>query len=722
MSANAAVDPAPRHALSAGPHAPLGAYARAGGVDFAVASQRAKKIELCLFDAGGTRELERLPLHSGEDGLFHGRLEGAGAGLVYGYRAHGRYQPESGYRFNPAKLLLDPYARALVGTFQWRPEHQGWAASHPQGRQPDTRDNAAFALKARVADAPAPLRDGLALRPALHPRRPLRDSVLYELNVRGFTMRLPGVPEALRGTFAGLAHPAAIAHLKSLGVTTLSLMPVMEWIDEGPLEARGQRNYWGYNTIAFFCPARRLCATPADGINEFRTMVATLQREGFDIVLDVVLNHTAEGDKHGATISFRGLDNASWYRLVGDDRSRYENISGCGNTLRIIHPRTTQFALDVLRHWVETMGVDGFRFDLGAALGRTRHGFDPSAPFFVALRQDPTLAQVHWIAEPWDAGFEGYQLGRFPGRFAEWNDRFRDAVRGYWLGNDATADGHPRAPVPRSEFAKRFTASSDLFQHGQRRPQASINFVAAHDGRTLHDVVTYACRHNEANGEHNRDGHAHEVCTNFGVEGPTDDAALLARRRRVRRALLATTLLAQGTPMLLAGDEVANSQAGNNNAYCQDNAAGWIDWSGLGTDDDARALIAQLVALRAQEAYLRWPTWFLPEPGDDDPTIRWLRPDGSDMRVEDWHDASDGAFACQLRAAGASAPRGCLAFNPDDRDRPFELPDGPWQVLLETSGTFPPQAFAATLATPDVLVPAHSLLVLRRLTSVPEPT
>ncbi|WP_397597054.1 glycogen debranching protein GlgX [Silanimonas sp.] len=722
MSTNAAVIAAPRHTLVPGPHAPLGAHVRDGGVDVAVASQRAKRIELCVFSDDGTRELERLPLHSGEDGVFHGRLEGAGPGLVYGFRAHGRYQPESGYRFNPAKLLLDPYARELVGDFQWRPEHHGWAASHPQGRQPDTRDNAALALKARVVDAPSAIADGLAVRATSRPRRPLRDSVLYELNVRGFTMQLPGVPEALRGTFEGLAHPAAIAHLKSLGVTTLSLMPVMEWLDEAPLVERGLRNYWGYNTLAFFCPARRLCRHPQDGINEFRRMVATLQREGFDVVLDVVLNHTAEGDKHGATLSFRGLDNASWYRLIGDDRSRYENVSGCGNTLRLIHPRTTQFALDVLRYWVETMGVDGFRFDLGAALGRTRHGFDPSAPFFVALRQDPTLAQVHLIAEPWDAGFEGYQLGRFPGRFAEWNDRFRDAVRGYWLGAAATADGHPRAPVPRSEFAKRFTASSDLFQHGQRRPQASINYVSAHDGRTLADVVGYARRHNDANGEHNRDGHAHEVCTNFGVEGATDEAAVLERRRRVRRALLATTLLAQGTPMLLAGDEVANSQAGNNNAYCQDNPTGWIDWAGLGTDDDARALVAALVALRASEAYLRWPTWFLPEPGDDDPTIRWLRPDGSDMRVDDWHDANDGAFACQLRAAGSSAPRGCIAFNPGGSDRPFELPDGPWHVLLETSGTFPDQALTTTLASPAVLVPAHSLLVLRRLTSAPEPT
>ncbi|MFN9966688.1 MAG: glycogen debranching protein GlgX, partial [Lysobacteraceae bacterium] len=588
MSADAAPALAATRTLSPGPHAPLGANVRDGGIDVAVASQRATRIDLCLFDDTGTREVERLPLHPGEDGVFHGRLEGVGPRLVYGFRAHGRYQPDAGYRFNPAKLLLDPYARALVGEFQWRSEHQGWAASHPQGRRPDPRDNAPFALKARVVDAPAPLADDLAPRPASSPRRPLRDSVLYELNVRGFTMRLPGVPDALRGTFEGLAHPASIAHLKSLGVTTLSLMPVMEWLDEAPLVERGLRNYWGYNTIAFFCPARRLCHQPGDSIGEFRRMVATLQREGFDVLLDVVLNHTAEGDKHGPTLSFRGLDNASWYRLVGDDRSRYENATGCGNTLRLIHPRTTQFALDVLRYWVGTMGVDGFRFDLAAALGRTRHGFDPSAPFFVALRQDPTLAQAHLVAEPWDAGHEGYQLGRFPGRFAEWNDRFRDAVRGYWLGPDATSDGHPRPLVPRSDFAKRFTASSDLFQHGQRRPQASVNYVSAHDGRTLADVVAYVARHNHGNGEHNRDGHAHEVCANLGVEGPSADPAVAEARRRLRRAMLATTLLAQGTPMLLAGDEVANGQQGNNNAYCQDNPTGWVDWSALGGADDAR--------------------------------------------------------------------------------------------------------------------------------------
>jgi glycogen operon protein len=695
-------------------HAPLGAWCRDGGVEFRIASQRATRIELCLFNDAGTHEQERIALHPGEDGVFSLRLEDVGAGLRYGYRAHGRYQPESGHRFNPAKLLLDPYARGLSGDFQWRSEHRGWALGHPQGRTPDTRDNAAYALKARVVDSPTPLPDGLTLRSANAPRRALRDSVLYELNVRGFTMRLPGLPEALRGTFAGLAHPLSIAHLKSLGVTTLSLMPVMEWLDEAPLAERGLRNFWGYNTLAFFCPARRLCHSPEDAIGEFRQMVARLQHEGFDVVLDLVLNHSAEGDKHGSTLSFRGLDNASWYRLVTDDRSRYENASGCGNTLRLIHPRTTQFALDVMRYWVNTMGVDGFRFDLAATLGRTRHGFDPSAPFFVALRQDPTLAQVHWIAEPWDAGHEGYQLGRFPSRFAEWNDRFRDAVRGYWLGEHARVDGHSAAAVPRSEFARRFSASSDLFQHSARRPSASINYVSAHDGRPLADVVSYAQRHNLANGESNRDGHAHEVCANFGVEGPTDDAAIIETRRRVRRAMLATVLLAQGTPMLCAGDEVANSQQGNNNAYCQDNDTGWLDWSALDGADDDIALIAQLIALRASEAHLRWPEWFAPDPADNEPAIRWLRPDGHDLGVDDWHDTDTRAFACQLQAAGAAMPRGVILFNPEPSDLAFHLPDGPWELQFDSSGNFH--------AGPTLVVPHYSLVVLRRRPSASEPT
>jgi isoamylase len=686
----------PQHLLP-GRAAPLGAHVVDGGVQFAVFSQRAKQIELCIFDGSGTHELKRYAMLPTEDSVFSGVLPDAQPGLIYGYRAHGSYNPESGYRFNPHKLLLDPYARDIVGRFDWRPEHFAYVHGHAEGaRVLDTRDNAAFALKSRVTASLAP-----ALRAAQSPRRPLSEIVLYELHVKGFTMTLPGIPDALRGTYAGLSHPAAITHLKRLGVTTLSLLPVHTAIDEYGVLERGLRNYWGYNTISFFCPDSRYAASQKSNdasigsvIEEFREMVATLQAEGFEVVLDVVFNHTAEADEHGPTISFRGLDNPSWYRLKADDRSRYENASGCGNTLRLIHPRVTQFVLDSLRYWVEIMGVDGFRFDLSPALGRTRQGFDPSAPFWVALRQDPTLSQVHLIAEPWDLGHDGYQLGHLPGRFIEWNDRFRDGVRSYWLGQDA----HHGAVIGRSEFARRFTASSDLFHHGHRLPAASVNFVAAHDGRTLADVVSYRDKHNLANGEQNRDGHPHEVCANFGIEGPSDHPLMIETRRRVRRALLATTLLAQGTPMLCAGDEFGNSQRGNNNAYCQDNAIGWLDWQSIGDDDID--FIASIIALRREDPLLRHPRWFATTPDANEPMLQWLRPDGEAMQVDDWHDAHAHAFACQLAADAASHPRWCIVFNPSAQPARFRL--------AHASGLF---AQGEDLAFE---VPFRTLLLLRR--------
>jgi glycogen operon protein len=706
----------PPATLLPGRTAPLGAHAQDNGVHFAVFSQRARAVELCVFDETGTRELQRLPMHPAEDGVFAGVLPGAGPGLVYGYRAHGRYEPASGYRFNPHKLLLDPYAREIVGHYVWRAEHFGHVHGHPEGaRVPDTRDNAPWALKARVASPDAP-----AARSPRQPRRPLSELVLYELHVKGFTMTLPGIPESLRGTYAALAHPAAIAHLQRLGVTTLSLLPVHTALDEPALHERGLANYWGYNTIGFFCPDPRFASDrrPGGAIAEFKAMVATLQAAGFEVVLDVVYNHTAEGDEHGPTLSFRGLDNASWYRLKPDDRSRCDNASGCGNTLRLIHPRVTQFVLDSLRYWVEVMGVDGFRFDLAPALGRTRHGYDPTAPFWIALRQDPVLAQAHLIAEPWDCGHDGYQLGRLPGRFLEWNDRFRDVARGYWLGADAGAH------VGRSEFARRFTASSDLFHHGNRMPGASVNFVAAHDGRTLADVVSYREKHNLANGEHNRDGHSHEVCANFGIEGPSDHPQLEDTRRRVRRALLATALLAQGTPMLCAGDECGNSQRGNNNAYCQDNPTGWIDWSALGHDDDV-AFVAALIALRRDDPLLRHPRWFPPQSQAHEPAVHWLRPDGAPMQVDDWHDAHAHAFACQLAERADAAPRWCLVFNPGAQPARFRLPHGPWRLAADSSGaavTGQTAAGQTTHADDGAFdVPSRALLLLRRDPAPGEP-
>ncbi|MFO1340983.1 MAG: glycogen debranching protein GlgX [Burkholderiaceae bacterium] len=689
--------------LQEGRHEPMGAQARDGGVNFAVFSEHAQRIELCVFDGSGARELKRYALVGPHDGVFHGFLPGVGPGLVYGLRAHGPYRPEDGHRFNPHKLLLDPCAREIVGRFAWAPEHHGYELGHPEGpRSFDTRDNAARALKARVAQ---PLGEAPARRNA--PRHAPADVVLYEVHVKGFSKQHPGIPEALRGSYAALAHPAAIAHFKALGVTTLSLLPVQYAIDEPHLADKGLHNYWGYNTLGFFCPDPRLAAQgddPAAVTREFRDMVAALHAHGIEVVLDVVYNHTPEGNEFGPTLSFRGLDNRSWYRLVGDDRSRCENLTGCGNTVNAAHPRVAQFVLDSLRYWVTQMGVDGFRFDLGPVLGRTPHGFDPQAAFFTAMRQDPVLAAVHLIAEPWDAGHDGYQVGRFPGRFLEWNDKFRDAVRGYWLGRDAGAH------VSRGEFARRFTASSDLFHHGQRRPTASVNFVAVHDGYTLNDVVSFSHKHNHANGEGNRDGRDGELSASFGHEGPTDDAAIRATRERVRRAMLATLMLAQGTPMVNAGDELGNSQGGNNNAYCQDNPIGWLDWAG--SDAGLTRFVGELAALRRAEPLLRHGRWFCQPPGEPgDAFLTWFTPVGSEMHVHDWHEAGCLAFACRIRAHDPRPPPLLLLFNPDPAPQPFTLPPGPWALRLDSSGSLPPGH--ALAASAHLTAPARSLLVLR---------
>ena len=686
---------------------PFGALARDGGVNFAVFSDHAEKIELCVFDANGTRELKRYELHGPVEGVFHGFLEGVGPGLVYGLRAHGPYAPEQGHRFNPHKLLLDPWAREIVGHFAWAPEHHGYTLGHPDGsRSFDTRDNALHALKARVASPPQ-------AAPGWHnaPRIAARDVVVYELQVTGFGMQLTGLPARLRGTYAGLAHPAAISHFKALGVTTLELLPVQYHLDEPGLADKGLANYWGYNTLGFFCPDPRFAACdrsdPTAVADEFRAMVAALHEAGLEVVLDVVYNHTPEGGESGSTLSMRGLDNAAWYRLAGDDRSRSENWTGCGNTLNAAHPRVAQFVLDSLRYWVHEMGVDGFRFDLAPVLGRTRYHFDSHAAFFTALAQDPILARAHMIAEPWDSGPEGYQVGRFPSRWLEWNDKFRDTARRYWLTGFA---GHG---VSRGEFARRFTASSDLFHHGQRSPLASVNFITAHDGFTLADFTSYAKKHNHANGEDNRDGRDDELAAHFGVEGPSADAEVIATRARVRRALLATLLLAQGTPMLLAGDEFGNSQQGNNNAYNQDNPTGWLDWAHA--DAGLIAFVQRVLALRREEPALRHPRWFQPAPATaGERSLVWLAPSGHDMQVHDWHDASQHAFACRIDASPMNHGEagGCrhllICFNPEAKATPFTLPAGAWQLAIDTSGELTSLAVLKTLA-----VPAQSIVVLR---------
>ncbi|HET9820905.1 MAG TPA: glycogen debranching protein GlgX [Burkholderiaceae bacterium] len=704
---------------------PFGALARDGGVNFAVFSDHAERVELCVFDAEGVRELKRYALHGPVDGVFHGFLAGVGPGLVYGLRAHGPYAPERGHRFNPHKLLLDPWAREIVGRFAWRPEHHGYELGHPEGtRSFDTRDNALGALKARVAAPPRPA-PGWGNAPRIAPR----DVVLYELHVKGFGRQLPGLPDALRGTYAGLAHPAAIAHFKRLGVTTLELLPIHYHLDEPHLVQHGRVNYWGYNTLGFFCPDPRYAACgrddPSAVAEEFRTMVATLHEHGLEVVLDVVYNHTPEGGETGTTLSMRGLDHASWYRLDEGDRSRCANWTGCGNTLNVAHPRVTQFVLDSLRYWAEEMGVDGFRFDLAPVLGRTHRHFHGDAPFFTALAQDPVLARTHLIAEPWDAGPEGYQVGRFPGRWLEWNDKFRDTVRRYWLDRG----------VSRGEFARRFTASSDLFHHGRRPPLASVNFIAVHDGFTLADFTAFDRKHNHANGEDNRDGRDDEICA--VVAEPA--------RPRVRRALLATLLLAQGTPMLNAGDEFGNSQGGNNNAYNQDNPTGWLDWDRA--DAPLQDFVARVLALRRAEPALRHARWFtngstgrcldpLPPSGGGEPqgapggprvapapagerSVVWLTPAGVEMQVHDWHDGAQHAFACRIDAAPQAEgdaiddrAAGCdhllIAFNPEPVPMPFTLPRGAWQLALDSAGVL-----AAGRVEQPLTVPAHALVVLR---------
>ena len=702
--------------LKPGRTAPFGAHLAHGGVNFAVFSEHATRIELCIFDAEGEIELKRYDLSGPDDAVFHGFLSGLSAGLVYGYRAHGPYAPERGHRFNPNKLLLDPYAREIVGRWSYQDLNFGYALGHPQGaRSFDARDNAPGALKARVV----PIAQARCERPCA-PEVAAHNVVLYEVHVKGFSKNFAAVPAALRGTYAGLAHSASIAHFKALGVTTLSLLPVHFSISESHLTRLGLSNFWGYNSIGFFAPEPRwgradsTAQSEPGALNlEFRQMVDALHVAGLEVVLDVVFNHSAEGDELGPSISFRGLDNASYYCAPSDDLSRCINFSGCGNTLNVAHPRVTQLVLDSLRYWVVEMGVDGFRFDLATVLARDpgfggfsgNAGFNANAAFFTALRQDPVLHAVRLIAEPWDCGPQGYQLGRFPGRFIEWNDRFRDAMRRYWL-----ADAVFGPPLTRGEFARRFCGSSDFFQHGGKRPSASVNFITAHDGHTLNDVLSYSHKHNHANGEQNRDGRDDELRTNFGVEGETADVEVARTRTLVRHALLASLMLAQGTPMLLAGDEIANSQDGNNNGYCQDNATGWLAWQNA--DLRTVQLVKNLAALRAATPLLHYPQWFA---SDAQETARarviWHAPDGRQMALHDWHDSSESALAAEMFEADAVLPSIRILFNPEPHEIRFALGATSWQLLFDSSATCAPSPEPdAPTAEQNALVHNHALL------------
>ena len=604
---------------------PLGAYWTGKGVNFALFSENAERVELCLFDRSGETEIDRIELPEHTNGIWHGYLPDIVPGELYGYRVFGPYAPERGHRFNHNKLLIDPYARMLYGRFQWNDAIFGYDTGSPDADLSfDTRNSAPFVPKCRVVDPAFTWGDD---RP---PRRPWHDTVIYELHVRGFTMRHPEIALPLRGTFAGLANPAIIGYLGKLGATALELMPVQAFLEELPLIKRGLRNFWGYNPIAFFAPEPRYLAEQT--LHEVRTAVHRLHDAGLEVILDVVFNHTAEGGPLGPTLSFRGIDNASYYRLDHKDGRRYRDFTGCGNSLNLHHPRVMQLVMDALRYWVAEIHVDGFRIDLATTLARGEDEvFDRHSGFLDAIQQDPVLAKVKLIAEPWDLGEQGYRLGQFPPGWSEWNDRYRDVVRRFWRGEEGVA----------AELASRVTGSRDIFEQRGRRPWASVNYLTAHDGFTLEDLVSYRDRHNEANGEDNLDGHAENYSANYGVEGATGDPGIRKLRRQQKRNMLATLLLSVGVPMLLAGDEAGRSQHGNNNAYCQDNEIGWCDWTLL-DGQEARALrefVRALIRLRNDHVVFRRRHFFHGQviPGTAIKDIVWLTPEGRENGDQDWH-------------------------------------------------------------------------------------
>jgi glycogen operon protein len=611
----------PITAVWPGKHYPRGASWDGEGVNFSLFSANATGVELCIFDARGRSELQRIALRERTDGAWHAYLPEARPGLLYGYRVHGPYDPALGHRFNPHKLLIEPYAKHIVGDLRWSDAHFGYRVGHPkEDLSFDRRDDAAGMPKCCVVDPAFTWGED---RP---PRTPLHDTVIYELHVRGMTMRHPALPPELRGTYAGLATAPVIDHLLRLGVTAVELMPVHTFVSDRHLLARGLGNYWGYNTIGFFAPDMRYSSTGR--IGEFKTMVKTLHSAGIEVILDVVYNHTAEGNHLGPTLCFRGVDNASYYRLSGDDARHYVDFTGCGNTLNLQHPRVLQMLMDSLRHWVLEMHVDGFRFDLASTLARELFAVDRLGSFFDTMGQDPVLSQVKLIAEPWDVGPGGYQVGNFPPGWNEWNDKYRDTMRAYWKGDGGLI----------GEFARRITGSADLYEGSGRKPHASINFVTSHDGFTLQDLVSYTSKHNETNGEHNRDGHDHNQSWNCGVEGPTDDADINALRMRQKRNLVATLLLSQGVPMLLGGDELGRTQQGNNNAYCQDNDISWFDWNLSDEQNAFQDFVADLIALRRRHPVFSRRRFLQERDGEHDvQEVGWLRPDGAEMSEGEWH-------------------------------------------------------------------------------------
>jgi isoamylase len=691
--------PFPSRLMPGSPY-PLGATWDGLGTNFAVFSAHAERMDLCLFDPSGRREIARLPLPECTDEIWHGYLPDAETGLLYGYRAHGPYDPPNGYRFNQHKLLIDPYARRLAGDMLWSDALFGYRVNSSRADLSfDRRDSAPGTLKAVVTDEAFNWGDD---RP---PAVPWADTVIYEAHLRGLTMLREDIRPHERGTFAALGDQRIIDYLRRLEITAIELLPVHAFLQDRSLLGKGLRNYWGYNTIGFFAIEPRYLASGAS--NEMRIAIRRLHAAGIEVILDVVYNHTAEGSELGPTLSFRGLDNSSYYGLVQGNRRQCINDTGTGNTFNLCHPRVLQMVMDSLRYWVTSFHVDGFRFDLGVTLGREPHGFDPGAGFFDALRQDPVLSGVKLISEPWDIGPGGYQLGRHPPGFAEWNDRYRDGLRRFWRGDAGQ----------RADFAARLAGSSDLFDRRARRPWASVDYAASHDGYTLADTVSYIERHNEANGEGNQDGHNGNYSANWGVEGPTRVAQIRDTRTHVQRAMLATTFFAHGTPMLLAGDEFGRSQQGNNNAYCQDNELSWLDWKQMGSPEGQAlvAFVARLLMLRRAHPVLRCRHFMRgkdqPAPGIAD--ISWFDQDGEPVSVESWNNPDERVIVLRraTRDLEGLVPALTLFLNPTGEGLSFRIPPPhvPTRMLIDTDKLDAPER---DLAGETIEVAARSAVLV----------
>ncbi len=691
---------------------PLGSTWDEHGVNFALFSEHAEKVELCLFDEEGKNEIQRIELQEKTDQVWHGYLPDARPGLLYGYRVHGPYEPDEGHRFNAHKLLLDPYAKEIHGDLIWSDDHFGYQVGNKREDLSFNRqDNADKMPKSRVIDPRFDWGDDQLLNIPWH------DTVIYEMHVKGFTQNHPDVPAELRGSYAALTTAPVIEHLHALGVTAVELMPIHAFVDDRNLVEHNLHNYWGYNSIGFFAPDFRYASNGMTA--DFKTMVKAMHEAGIEVLLDVVYNHTAEGSQLGPTLCFRGIDNIAYYRLMPDDLRHYMDYTGTGNTLNMMHPRVLQLIMDSLRYWVLEMHVDGFRFDLASALARELHEVDRLGAFFDIIHQDPVLSQVKLIAEPWDLGEGGYQVGNFPVGWTEWNGRYRDAMRSYWKGDKHLI----------GELAYRLTGSSDLYEHGGRKPYASINFVTAHDGFTLNDLVSYDEKHNEANNEDNRDGEVNNLSWNCGEEGPTDDSEVLALRARQKRNFLATLMLSQGVPMLAAGDEMGRTQQGNNNAYCQDNEISWIDWELDAADRELLNFVQQLTALRKAHPSFRRRRFFEGHniKGKDVKDIIWLNPNGHEMSEKHWNKLSF-AHCLGMYLAGSAIDEYdeqgnrisdddfLLLLNAHHEEVDFQIPeindDRIWKVLIDTIDAALPSESQTWHSGNDYPLQSRSLVLL----------